>query len=347
MHWQAAYSDLMGPHALGTATLSIRAQAGDGSSSKLRAQLWYPTDQAKRTKLHSLVQLIKRLRHPRWPRAWHGAPPSSALGKLPLIMYVPDAAGSHDENTFMLANLASHGFVLAAIHDPFVRRVPVFGTNASAEQPEKVEPASVSRGIKTATQLLDALHNLDKDDRAVWANRLDLTNVGILGYALGGGVAAEATLSDQRYVAAANLGGPISARLVTVPYLVLLGDLSATDPSTNLRTSRNAREVLHHRRARHQAALPKSHVMEIAGAQREYFSDQKSFSSPLSVTRTASLGRHRTRTILNAYTVAFFNTYLQNGKHPLMYVNHSPYAEVKFLASMSSRRIHRAPAARQ
>jgi hypothetical protein len=122
--------------------------------------------------------------------------------------------------------------------------------------------------------------------------------------------------------------------------------LSATDPSTNLRTSRNAREVLHHRRARHQAALPKSHVMEIAGAQREYFSDQKSFSTPLSTTRP-SPAHHRTRTIVNAYTVAFFNTYLQNGKHPLMCVNHSPYAEVKFLASMSSRRIHRAPAARQ
>src|SRR5665647_1865854 len=114
MHWQAAYSDLMGPHALGTASLSIRAQAGDGRSSKLRAQLWYPADQAKRTKLQSLVQLVRRLRHPRWALAWHGARPSSALGKLPLIMYVP--AGSHDENTFMLANLASHGFVLAAIH---------------------------------------------------------------------------------------------------------------------------------------------------------------------------------------------------------------------------------------
>jgi dienelactone hydrolase len=347
MHWQAAYPDLMGPHALGTASLSIRAQAGDGRPNKLRAQLWYPTDQAKRTKLQSLVQMIQRLRHPRWPIAWHGARPSSALGKLPLIMYVPDAAGNHDENAFMLANLASHGFVLAAIHDPFLRRVPLFGPNASPEQPGKFEPANVSRGIKTATQLLDALHELDKDDRQVWANRLDLTNVGILGYALGGGVAAEATQSDQRYVAAANLGGPISARLVTVPYLIVLGDLSATDPSTNLRTSRNAREVLHHRRARHQAALPKSHVMEIAGAQREYFSDQKSYPTSLSITPRPSPAHNRTRTIVDAYTVAFFNTYLQNGKHPLMCVSHSPYAEVQFLASMSSRRIHRAPAARQ
>ncbi len=347
MHWQAAYADLTGPHALGTASLSIRTQAGDGRSNKLRAQLWYPTDQAKRTKLQSVIQLIQRLRHPRWPFAWHGARPSSALGKLPLIMYVPDAAGSHDENSFMLANLASHGFVLAAIHDPFLSRVAPTRPNASATQPEKVEPADVSRGIKAATLLLDALHDLDKNDRAVWANRLDLNNVGILGYALGGGVAAEATVSDQRYVAAANLGGPISARLVTVPYLVLLGDLSATDPSTNLRTSRNAREVLHHRRARHQAALPKSHVLEIAGAQREYFSDQKSYPTSLSVTRRPSPAHSRTRTIVDAYTVAFFNTYLQNGKHPLMCVSHSPYAEVQFLANMSSRRIHRAPAARQ
>jgi dienelactone hydrolase len=339
MHWQAAYPDLMGPHALGTASLSIRAPAGDGRSNKLRAQLWYPTDQAKRTRLQSLVQLIQRLRHPRWPSAWHGARPSNALGKLPLIMYVPDAAGSHDENTFMLANLASHGFVLAAIHDPFLKREPLFEPNAPAGQPQKVEPASISRGIKTATLLLDALHDLDKDAREVWADRLDLMNVGILGYALGGGVAAEATLTDQRYVAAANLGGPISARLVTVPYLVLLDDLSATDPSTNLRTSRNTRAVLHHRRARHQAALPKSHVMEIAGAQREYFSDRSSVSN------NPSQAHNRTRTIADAYAVAFFNTYLQNGKHPLMCVNHSPYAEVRFLSIMP--KTHRAPVARQ
>jgi hypothetical protein len=243
----------------------------------------------------------------------------------------------------MLANLASHGFVLAAIHDPFRERKAPFGL-ASSRLPAGTSD-SIARGARTASILLDALQELDGDS-AVWANRLDLSNVGIMGFSLGGAVAAEATQTDFRYVAAANLAGPIGARLVTVPYLVMLSELSPSNTPTNIRPPKNARDVLTHRRARHQAALPKCHIMEVDGARREHFTDRLSSPWRLSACRPAPTDK-RIRTIIDAYTVAFFSTYVQNGKHPLMCVSHSPYAEVQFATGMPSRRIHRAPAARQ
>jgi predicted dienelactone hydrolase len=244
----------------------------------------------------------------------------------------------------MLANLASHGFVLAAIHDPFRECTALFGLANSRPHSQGTSDC-IARGARTASIFLDALQEPDKGGAAVWADRLDLTNVGIMGFALGGAVAAEATQSDIRYAAAANLAGPIGARLVTVPYLVMLSELSPSNTTTIARAPKNARDVLTHRRARHQAALPKCHIMEVDGARREHFSDR--LSSPWRLSARRPLPDKRIRTIIDAYTVAFFSTYLQNARHPLMCVTHSPYAEVQFATGMPSRRIHRAPAARQ
>jgi hypothetical protein len=243
----------------------------------------------------------------------------------------------------MLANLASHGFALAAIHDPFRERT-VFGL-ASARQRSQGSSDRVARGARTASILLDALQELDTGGDPVWAGRLDLTNVGIMGFALGGGVAAEATHADVRYVAAANLAGPISARLVTVPYLVMLSELPPINTITSVQAPKNARDILFHRRARHQAALPKSHIMEIDGTRREHFRGLLSFRWRLATRRPATAHK-RIQTIIDTYSVAFFSTYLQDSKHPLMCVNHSPYPEVQFATGNASR-THRAPAARQ
>ena len=345
MHWQAALSGSSGPHTLGTASLRARGKAEDGSACTITVQLWYPIDDTQALPPRPASQLVLKLSHPNWAPAWHGALPVRAPRRLPLIVYVPDASGRHDENTFMLANLASHGFVLAAIRNPFRERKAPFGL-ASSRLHAQGSSDSIARGARTASILLDALQELDQGDTTVWANRLDLTNVGIMGFSLGGAVAAEATQTDFRYVAAANLAGPIGARLVTVPYLVMLSELSPSNTPTNIRPPKNARDVLTHRRARHQAALPKCHIMEVDGARREHFSDRPSSPWWLSPSHPAPADK-RIRTIIDAYTVAFFSTYVQNGKHPLMCVSHSPYAEVQFATGMPSRRIHRAPAARQ
>jgi hypothetical protein len=204
----------------------------------------------------------------------------------------------------------------------------------------------VAHGVRAASVLLDALHELEQDDEAIWGNCVDLKNVGIMGYALGGGVAAEATHSDKRYVAAANLGGPIGARLVTAPYLVMLADFQSAQTIDSVPAPINAREALHFRRARHQARLPEGHVIQIEGVQKEHFGGLINNAAKAPGAQQPAGPKKHVRTIIEAYTVAFFGTYLQNQKHPLMCVRHSPYSEVRFLSGFAPR-IHRPPGATQ
>jgi hypothetical protein len=275
--------------------------------------------------------------------------------KFPLIAYVPDTGGHHADNTFTLASLASHGFVLAAIDDPFGDGAA--GGAGAAENGADPLAAHYERrvrsGVRTASDLLDALQGLRPEGPGgAWAGRLNLTQVGILGYAMGGAVAAETTLVDDRYVVAARLDGAIcgEARLVRVPYLLMLSDVSM--PTKGEQSVGAALEsplkLGEFRRAQSQAALPESHVFEIVGTKREHFSDRLIFPSRGLFGRRRLATYKRVRAIIDAYTVAFFATYLQGAPHPLMCVRHSPYPEVRFVTTTDEQIewMHREPAGR-
>ena len=339
MHRQAASSSTTGPHALGTTGLRLRTPAEDGRRTTLQVRLWYPIDPTEPTRARALAQFLYRLRHYRLAPAWHGAEPTRELGRLPLITYVHDIGGSHEANSHLLADLASHGFVLAAIHDPFGRRISHYSLRRSEPSKGDGEQQSLAHGLRTVSVLLDALQELEQGDQTVWGNRIDLRNVGIMGYALGGGVAAEVTHCDKRYVAAANLAGPISPRLVMVPYLAMLPDFPSAQSTSSLPAPIDAREALHYRRARHQARLAQGHVIQIEGTRKEHFGGSIGSASVVPGAQQAVGPPKPARTIIEAYTAAFFGTYLQNHKHPLMCVRHSPYSEVRFLRPSSLPRI--------
>jgi hypothetical protein len=90
-----------------------------------------------------------------------------------------------------------------------------------------------------------------------------------------------------------------------------------------------------YRNAQRQAAQPRSHVIEIAGADDDHFRD-----GPANGTWPSSRGQvpnyNRIRSIIDSYTVAFFSTYLRGTPNPLMRVRHSPYPEVRFLSPLRS-----------
>lgn len=329
-----------GPHGVGTTRIHVRApETASRSGRPIAVQLWYPTDRTETDT--SKLGWIRRLAHLTWATARHDAPLAHSRTKFPLITYVPNDDGRHDDNTFTLANLASHGFVLAAIADPFrdagVSAPPISGeaTRSVAETAALLCAHRIRCGVKTASAMLDGLAALTSDDArsATWAGRLDLARVGILGYALGGAVAAATTLADPRYVVAANLDGNRrgQAELIKAPYLLMLSDESVPDKESSAHTSEASPRSGAYRHAQHQAALPHSHVIEIAETKREHFSDRLVFPSWLASTHQRLPNFKRIRAIIDSYTVAFFRTYLQSAPHPLMCVRHSPYAEVRFV----------------
>jgi hypothetical protein len=340
---QSAMPERTGPHAVGTTGLKV--QVGEGRRRHpIVVQLWYPVESAQAS-LHTRgLSWLTRLLHPTWPPALHGAPLTLTKTTFPFIAYVPGAPGRHDDNTFTLANLASHGFIIAAIDDPYRNGRVEIGvadadaqraSGAAADQIEADIANRVARGVETASALLDALEALKPDGPGgAWAGRFDLKQAGILGNAMGGRVAAETALVDSRYRVAANLdGAPIrQGAVVRTPYMLMLSDFSMPAPPSTTSQAGAARSRLDdYRRAQEQAAMPESHVIEVAGTRQEHFSDRLIFPTRLFAGRRQLQSCRRIRAIIDSYLEAFFTTYLQGDPHPLMCVRHSPYPEVRFV----------------
>jgi hypothetical protein len=293
--FKPAIPDRTGPHEVGTTRLRLPLAYDFGRPRSVTVQLWYPAEARFGTSRNRFSDgWLTWLRHPTWVPARHGAPLATARPKYPLIIYVPNMPGRHDDNTFTLANLASHGFILAAIDRPYREARLHIGSphaNGHGGLSGLADPASalcerrIRRGVEIASALLDSLHELAAEGPGgAWVGRLDLDQVGILGYAVGGGVAAASTLVDHRYVAAASLDGTLcgEAQLVRVPYLLMLSDFSlpaegATKGRALSHTFEPSTRTREYKRALCQSALPESYAIEIAGTRREHFSDRLIF----------------------------------------------------------------------
>ena len=326
-----------GPHDVGTLRTRLRMAGGTGRS--LTVRLWYPTEGPPAT-ANRLMTLYTRLRHPTWAPAHHRAQLHSAQSQFPLITYVPDAPGDQQDNTHTLANLASHGFILASIQNPYVsddgwpRRLP---PREEADPLTGSTDPRIRAGVIAASELLDALSELKPDGPVgEWAERFDLKRAGILGYALGGTVAVATSAVDGRYIAAANLDGASAAgSLVKVPYLLMRSDRTAQRADQRPVSDETKAPLPAANGTRRQASLPTSHIIEVAGTRHEHFSDRLMTYVRSTHGAQRSVGL-RVRAIINTYTAAFFQTYLGATPHPLMCVRHSPYPEVRFVEGNGS-----------
>jgi predicted dienelactone hydrolase len=341
---QSARPERTGPHAVGTTRLKLQPADAGRDRHPIVVQLWYPVEGGQ-APLHARgLNWLAKLLHPTWAPVKHGAPLTLAKTTFPFIAYVPDLPGHHDDNTFTLANLASHGFIIAAIDDPYRNgRVEIglasagtpLTSGAEADQIEARLAERVARGVATASALLDALAALKADGPGgVWADRLDLKQVGIMGYAMGGRVAAETALADRRYSVVASLDGAPSRKgaALRTPYMLMLSDFSMPAPRAPVSKAAAPQSRLdEYRRAQDQAGMPESHVIEVAGTRQEHFSDRLIFPTRLFAGFRQLPSCRRIRAIIDTYTVAFFTTYLQADPHPLMCVRHSPYPEVRFV----------------
>lgn len=122
---------------------------------------------------------------------------------FPLVLYSPGfAQGLADANTFLIADLVSHGYVVAAIDHPFVSHatrlldgsVARFGDGARVVP--MPDPSDLDAVYAFPTVVGDVLFVLDviRDIQAsdpMWKGRLDLTRLGMFGHSYGGAIAAE------------------------------------------------------------------------------------------------------------------------------------------------------------
>ena len=148
-----------------------------------------------------------------------GAPFARQVTRAPVLIFSPGGGLVREIYAAQLENLASHGFVVAAVTHPYDGVVAVYPDGHSIAYDAKRWPQIPSfLGEWNLNQLewhsrdirfvLDELERADRTaTRLPFAGHLDLKRVGALGHSFGGVAAAKACQTDRRFTACLNQDG--------------------------------------------------------------------------------------------------------------------------------------------
>jgi len=157
-----------------------------------------------------------------------GLPLATRPSRFPVIIFAPGGGQKALAYTTLLEDLASHGYVVAAIEPPYNAPAMQFpngrtiGRLAPAdrgwEEPKtrddqpRIYEQMVLHWARDMSFVLDRITELNKASQSLFADRLDVARVGAFGHSRGGQAAGTVRLLDARFRGAINLDGNIRGR---------------------------------------------------------------------------------------------------------------------------------------
>lgn len=346
-----------GPYAIGTQTRCVvdesrREQLSDDPNAKreLVIQIWYPAsvvegkrsispyrDRRITTLKSSHLALIKT--HSTIDAHMRPSPYG-----YPLLLYTPSWSGIRTECTIQIEEMVSHGYVVVAIDHPYSSNIVAFpdgrivkrrfrgdedySSDEAVDAFLRVADEQVRLRAEDARFVLDALEGLNQSDpQGLLTRALSLDHVGIFGFSLGGGTAAQACAVDGRFKAGLNMGGMIAGVVpsqgTAVPFFFMFEGIYATAPyvgdvDTADRIREGRREVKFARRQFDwmKASLERcgGYWLTIDGISHLGFCDA-AFFSPL---RSYGTNPLRAARIISRYSLAFWDKRLRGIKQPIL-----------------------------
>lgn len=296
-------------------------------------ELWYPvgaevSHPSKSAKALAAVRQFFLTGETGLPDEALSAAPLAKEGRpFPLLLYFSGGAGEGIDNVYLISELVSHGFVVAAVHYPLVlpgisledleRRKADLSAPLLDFSSEDGFNMTVTRlnerareRAEDASSVLSALVALDAAGLSDALGRnLDTSRVGIFGFSFGGAVAAEAKYHDERFAAALNLDGwhfgEAVKHGVQSPYFLIVDD----EPSMG-----HYEEILNQRELQPIGAMERhgGYLLTILGAHHMNFADRAFHSFLLRRMPLGPIAPSRAFRIISSYTLAFFETYLQD-----------------------------------
>ncbi|MGW4254980.1 alpha/beta hydrolase family protein [Streptomyces californicus] len=147
-----------------------------------------------------------------------GAPVAEDGGPFPVVLFSPGLGGVRTQNTAWAEELASHGYVVAAVDHPYDAAAVVLSdgrilrTRVTATgDPAKDEALAVGWTRTRAADLRAVLSRLERAGSGgadgPLAGRLDTGRVAVAGHSIGGAAALVAAREDARFDAVVDLDG--------------------------------------------------------------------------------------------------------------------------------------------
>lgn len=316
-----------GPLRVGTTLLR-------GGVDGLAVQVWYPADPdgSAPPAVYEPGTGGWRNRIFRYVRtgAVQDAPLAAGADRFPVLIYVHAWGGTYWENSGLMQELASHGYIVAASDQPdgSVDGIELstsmdFSSPAAWHRTEIIAAVKLRIQVEVARHVLDRLSALDAAFGGRFAGRLDLAHAGILGFSFGGATAAEAA-TDPRFRAVVNMDGLLFGaarqRGVTVPYLELSDD--ELPPAERTHSSDLAARTLAQVQAE-DARLTRANLarngglfLTIRGTLHPNFSDYPMLVPLRRFNGAGSIGPRRAARVIDTWVVGFFDHALKGKPLP-------------------------------
>jgi len=332
-----------GPYAVGTTRLYFSDASRQDllapnphAARELLVVAWYPADVAPGSQTEGfwpnasvsapvLARIIHLppfnfLGHLRLVRSHSYANAPAAPGRRPVLVFSHGYASTPWQNTVQMEELASHGFIVFSIghtHESAAIAFPDGHTalmnpermgTVTGDRPVLKGSLTESLGVWVADTryVVGELAAMDGEAGSRFNGRLDLSRLGIFGMSFGGATAGEFCAHDQRCRAGMNMDGfqhgTLREHPLTVPFLYLA-----------------AGEGPHENDAIYAASQSDCYTVQVRHAAHANFSDMNLVAPILRYAGVlGSIDSQEMESILNAYTLAFFQQYLQGRQSPLL-----------------------------
>ncbi|MFI0191554.1 alpha/beta hydrolase family protein [Streptomyces sp. NPDC017082] len=243
------------------------------------------------------------------------APVAGGGGRFPVVLFSPGSGGVRTQNTAWAEELASHGYVVAALDHPYDSAAVVLAdgrtirarTTSSGDRDEDGRLAARWTAVRAADLrfVLTRLEHPGRDGAAgPLAGRLDTGRVAVTGHSMGGAAALQAARQDRRFDAVIDLDGyphgPASPALRRPALALTQAITPATDPDYLPRLT----SALEH-------STTTSYRLTVPGAAHLTFMDGPLYLPPVPSV-VGSLGRAESPRVVAATTLAFLDATLRH-----------------------------------
>jgi dienelactone hydrolase len=357
-----------GSYAVGTRILYMvdpsRGPMGDDTrpgQRELMVQIWYPAKPegsklavyrkyAETTLISSYQAVLKTNSYLNAANNYGGAP-------YPLLIFNHAWTGQRTQDTFLMQELASHGFVVVSMdHTYYSGKVafpdgriidsslaPDLGNlkNSTVEQEFALGAKYTTIEARDDIFVLDQLQRMDQDTASPWHGMFDLTRVGAFGHSIGGSAAVEAAYLDPRIKVALNMDGwqfgDVLTHGLSKPLMLMYEKGTEIEPSSaELGKSPQAVQRYWQLSVKDddevEAGLRRfgGYRLFIDGTSHWNFSDRALYSPLRSWTEAGKIEPRRACEIISRYTLAFFSQTLNGTQEPLLTKTAHTFPEVQF-----------------
>ncbi|MDA1476927.1 alpha/beta hydrolase family protein [Bacillus changyiensis] len=290
---------------------------------------------------------------------------STESRSYPLIILNHGYQSSKVYHTSQAENLASHGYIVASIDHTYSTFATVFPDGRTATMKTDINQIAETNyrdrvgkvWTDDITFIIDQFERINTGKiQTPFKGKLDLQHIGVLGHSFGGAASYDVA-SDSRITAGIDMDGGLynyhRHPRMTKPFMFMFSDITFkrfnevrqhhvyTDEEIKEMGASRAEidkekkdaelEIEHFKHVAHHGG----HILYLKGLTHYNFADVQFLTPVLQHTGiTGDIDPTRSTSIVNKYTLSFFNQYLKNKDDHLLDRAIDQYPEVKFVTPL-------------